>query len=55
MDDFDARQNLFDVVASIVRGDKPSQELLDEAERALERQRQRGSVCKTEEADDGGS
>ncbi len=34
--DFDARANLFSVVRSILAGDKPSQELLDEADRALE-------------------
>lgn len=37
MVDFDARQNLFDVTASILHGDKPDQELLDEANLALER------------------
>ncbi len=46
MDKFDARANLFSVVESILTGDKPSQELLNEADRALERinARQLGSV-----------
>ncbi len=41
MAEFDARANLYSVVGSIVRGDKPSQDLLDAAGDALERQKAR--------------
>ena len=42
----DARKNLYSVVQSILAGGRPSQKLLDEADRVLERIKCRdGSVC----------
>ena len=38
---FDARDNLYRVVESILRGDRQSQELLDAADDALERLKSR--------------
>ncbi len=45
MSEFDAQANLYNVVESILAGDKPSQELLDEGDRALERIKARCSRC----------
>lgn len=49
MVDFDAQGNLYNVVESILRGDKSSQELLNAADDALERLRANGAVGEMKE------